>query len=124
MVRRFAHDVLASSQRLTQAGVGSTPIWHAALLTHPPAPLKPIVKSSVKTLTYVEDSLRERFFQDFPFEAFRPAILAEREVIRPEVGPQGKDWWALEQRSKNPNSEESVPPPSPSGLRRLTLPPC
>jgi hypothetical protein len=110
MVRRFAHDILATSQRLTQAGVGPTPVWHAAMLTHPAAPIKPIHKANVRPIVYPEDAVRLRFFQDFPLEAFRPKMLAEREVIRPTPGPEGSDWWALEQRSKNPSSEECVLP--------------
>lgn len=106
MVRRFAHDILATSQRLTSVGVGSVPVWHAAALTHPPLPLKPVRKKSTRDITYVEDDFRLRFFQDFPLEAMRPRVLSERETIARDRGPEGEAWSNLEQRSRNPSSEE------------------
>jgi len=76
------------------------------MLTHPPAPPLPIQKHSVKKIVFREDQIRERFFQDFPFEAFRSKTLAERATIADPERVQGKEWWSLGQRTKVPSPEE------------------
>ncbi|CDZ96725.1 Mitochondrial ribosomal protein S25 [Phaffia rhodozyma] len=108
MVRRSAHTVLQTSQRLVQAGVGTTPVWHAALLSHPPAPIRPVFKSSVKELVFPEDRIRTQFFEDFPFEAMRAKSLAERQVVKDEDRLQGKEWYSLHQRTSNPSAEDCI----------------
>ncbi|KAL7417613.1 mitochondrial ribosomal protein S25-domain-containing protein [Mrakia frigida] len=108
MVRRNSLDVLQSSLRLTSIGVGHTPVWHAAILTHPPAPPLPIQKHSVEPIVFKEDRIRERFFQDFPFEAFRSKTLTERATIADPERIQGKEWWSLGQRTRCPSPEDCI----------------
>lgn len=106
MVRRNSADVLQSSLRLTSVGVGTVPVWHAAVLTHPPSPPLPIKKNALRDIKYRQDAIRERFFQDFPFEAFRAKTMTERATVGDSSEVRGKGWWALEQRGRNPGSEE------------------
>lgn len=116
-MRRNAFDILQTSQRLHRAGLkftdsGATPVWHAALLSHPPAPPLPIRKNMVRPIAFPEDKIREQFFTDFPFEAFRAKSITERERIQPPQTLTGKAWWSLSQVSLNPTSDESVVTPS------------
>ena len=106
MVRRNSADVLQSSLRLTSVGVGTVPVWHAAVLTHPPSPPLPIKKNALRDIKYRQDAIRERFFQDFPFEAFRAKTMTERATVGDAHGVKGRAWWRLEQRGSNPGSEE------------------
>lgn len=108
MVRRSAFTVLQTSQRLVQAGVGHPPVWHAALLSHPPAPIRPMVKQPLKSLVFPEDKIRLQFFEDFPFEAMRAKTLTERQVVKPDESLEGERWSRLDQRTVNPSAEESV----------------
>jgi small subunit ribosomal protein S23 len=63
-------------------------------------------KPRVMPIVYLEDRVRQRFFLDHPFEAFRPRTLVEQREIAREHPIQGKDWTRLRQRGRNPNSEE------------------
>jgi hypothetical protein len=106
MVRKNAYQILESSKRLTDVGLGQVPVWHSALLTHPVTPPLNINKSAVKPITYREDTVREKFFEDFPFEAMRAKTLVERQVIEEPRSIGGKAWSHLKQASSCPNAEE------------------
>lgn len=57
-------------------------------------------------IVYLEDKVRQRFFQDHPFEAFRPRTLVEQREIEAEHPIRGTEWKRLRQRGRNPSSEE------------------
>lgn len=65
-------------------------------------------KPKVLPVVYLEDRIRQRFFLDHPFEAFRPRTLVEQREIQAEHPIQGKEWTRLRQRGRNPSSEEYV----------------
>jgi len=132
MVRRIASQVHKQASRLTRAGFLKTPpVWYEAVLEHPPLPLpareppsrtsydssskSPKTAASKKTqgshplpITYVEDDIRRQFFRDHPFEAFRPRTLTESGSVETEHPANGLKWTRLNQRGRNPSSEEYV----------------
>lgn len=141
MSRRIASQVHKQASRLLrQRYIRKEPAWFQAVLAHPPLPLPakqppprtsydlspegvPTAKSLKKAtkfaghpsplpIRYLEDDLRRRFFQDHPFEAFRPASLLENDAIREEHPIRGKEWVRLRQRGRNPSPEEYVSQPS------------
>ncbi|KAG8832180.1 mitochondrial ribosomal small subunit component, partial [Serendipita sp. 399] len=59
-------------------------------------------------ILYLEDKVRQRFFLDHPFEAFRPRTLVEHREVEREHQVTGKDWTRLRQRGRNPTSEETA----------------
>lgn len=69
---------------------------------HPPKP------QPIKGLE-LQDKLRQTFYQDHPFEAFKGISLVEKDLVEGEEakpGPAGKEWTELRQRSSNPTAEE------------------
>ncbi|KAG8758394.1 mitochondrial ribosomal small subunit component [Serendipita sp. 396] len=66
------------------------------------------VKPRVMPILYLEDKVRQRFFLDHPFEAFRPRTLVEQREVEPEHPVVGKDWTRLRQRGRNPTSEDCI----------------
>lgn len=79
-------------------------------------------------IVYAEDELRRQFFQDHPFEAFRPKSIVEDGIVEPEHPVQGKEWTRLRQRGRNPSPEEYEPIPSlcacaPAHLRTCSVAP-
>jgi small subunit ribosomal protein S23 len=58
----------------------------------------------------VEDDIRRQFFRDHPFEAFRPRTLTEAGTVENEHPIGGLKWTRLNQRGRNPSSEEYVIP--------------
>ncbi|PVF94510.1 hypothetical protein CPB86DRAFT_682663, partial [Serendipita vermifera] len=65
-------------------------------------------KPRVMPVVYLEDKVRQRFFLDHPFEAFRPRSLVEEHEIQKEHPIQGPEWTRLRQRGRNPNSEDCI----------------
>lgn len=63
-------------------------------------------KSRPMPIVFPEDRIREQFFRDHPFEAYRPVLLAEAEVLAAVREPYGVNWTALGQRSRVPSAEE------------------
>lgn len=61
---------------------------------------------------YLEDRLRQQFFRDHPFEAFRPRTLVENGEVEEEHPIQGDNWTRLRQHGRNPSSEECVSNPT------------
>ncbi|GAA6038659.1 hypothetical protein JCM8097_009470 [Rhodosporidiobolus ruineniae] len=59
-------------------------------------------------IVFPEDKIRLRFFQDHPFEAYRPTTLVEGEKVQEQPGPKGKDWTQLSQRSTVPSAEDCI----------------
>jgi len=57
---------------------------------------------------YVEDQFRRQFFQDHPFEAFRPVSLIEGRTIADEHPIRGVEWKRLRQRGRNPSPEDAI----------------
>lgn len=70
-------------------------------------PPRPNIKN-VRPLPIVfpEDRIREQFFRDHPFEAYRPIVLAENETLGAPPQPNGKAWTQLRQRARIPTAEE------------------
>lgn len=65
-------------------------------------------KSRPLPIVFPEDRIRRQFFRDHPFEAYRPVVLVENELIAEAVGPSGKEWISLRQRTPIPTAEECV----------------
>ncbi|BGP36321.1 mitochondrial ribosomal small subunit component [Rhodotorula kratochvilovae] len=59
-------------------------------------------------IVFPEDSIRTRFFQDHPFEAYRPTSLVEGEQVAVTQEPSGKAWTQLSQRSTNPSADDCI----------------
>ncbi|KAI5477063.1 mitochondrial ribosomal protein subunit Rsm25 [Pseudohyphozyma bogoriensis] len=59
-------------------------------------------------IVFKEDEIREQFFRDHPFEAYRPIHLAEGEQVVEDKGPTGEEWTELVQRSKVPTAEDAI----------------
>ncbi|GAA5855128.1 hypothetical protein JCM8547_002392 [Rhodosporidiobolus lusitaniae] len=59
-------------------------------------------------IVFPEDGIRKRFFEDHPFEAYRPVSLVEGEKVQEPSGPQGKAWTELSQRSTIPSAEDCI----------------
>ncbi|GJN92073.1 hypothetical protein Rhopal_005101-T1 [Rhodotorula paludigena] len=59
-------------------------------------------------IVFPEDRIRDRFFADHPFEAYRPTSLVEGEHVRTPSGPTGQDWTELRQRSTVPSAEDCI----------------
>ncbi|KAI0080348.1 hypothetical protein K474DRAFT_1682731 [Panus rudis PR-1116 ss-1] len=137
MSRRIASQVHKQASRLLRQNYLRTePAWFQAVLSNPPLPLPPKQPSprtsydlspsgastthSLKNATkvaghpeiqpveYLEDKLRRQFFQDHPFEAFRPASLLEGGRVRDEHPIRGKQWTRLRQRGRNPTPEDAI----------------
>lgn len=76
-------------------------------------------------IVFPEDEIRQQFFRDHPFEAYRPISLTENESVAEPKGPQGLEWTALVDRSKIPTAEECVLPSlSPSRFPLPRADPC
>ncbi|GJE87554.1 37S ribosomal protein S25, mitochondrial [Phanerochaete sordida] len=137
MVRRFANQVHKQASRLILGRLHEKePRWFQAVLDHPPLPVpargpaprtdydlprsqqaaaravppkhpRPFDPKPLK-IAYVEDELRRQFFEDHPFEAYRPKTLVEEAEIEPEHPIQGKAWTRLRQRGRNPSPEDAI----------------
>ncbi|GAA6002615.1 hypothetical protein JCM10207_007594 [Rhodosporidiobolus poonsookiae] len=59
-------------------------------------------------IVFPEDSIRQRFFADHPFEAYRPVSVVEGEKVAEVEGPAGQEWTELSQRSTNPSAEDCI----------------
>lgn len=71
---------------------------------------RPAKPAEIKGLE-LQDELRQNFYKDHPFEAFKGINLVEQDSIlvdSTKPGPVGKHWAELRQRSSNPSPEESV----------------
>lgn len=133
MVRRIPTQVHHQLGRLVRAGVFEERVWQRAVQLNPPIPLPaksppPRTSYDLKPATstipsntlqklrkprnlpaevvYLEDKVRQQFFRDHPFEAFRPVTLTEGEEVEDDHSISGKDWTRLRQRGRNPSSEE------------------
>lgn len=62
--------------------------------------------SRPEAIVFPQDKIRSRFYQDHPFEAYRPINLVEADKVREFSGPEGKEWTELRQRTLNPSPEE------------------
>ncbi|THH10165.1 hypothetical protein EW145_g1522 [Phellinidium pouzarii] len=114
------------------------PLWYKAVLEHPPFPLparapsnrsppsgdyapydmptstspasglnKP-AKLKVEPVVYLEDEVRQQFFRDHPFEAFRERTLVEEDLIEDRHPISGKAWTRLSQCGRNPTPEDAI----------------
>ncbi|KAI0785094.1 mitochondrial ribosomal protein S25-domain-containing protein [Abortiporus biennis] len=133
MVRRFASQVHKQASRLMGANlIKKEPAWYKAVLEHPPLPLPakappprtnydlPHKKSLLQgkntqalnprpqEIVYKEDRIRKQFFQDHPYEAFRPVSLVENATIEPEHPIRGVQWKRLAQRGRNPTPDDAI----------------
>ncbi|GAA6058504.1 hypothetical protein JCM10212_006943 [Sporobolomyces blumeae] len=89
-------------------------------LAPPPPPAvpatrrKPPRKANTKhsrplPIVFPEDRIRERFYRDHPFEAYRPVSLVESDKVRDDAGlASGSEWSELRQRSLNPSAEDCI----------------
>ncbi|KAG8930472.1 mitochondrial ribosomal small subunit component [Tulasnella sp. 419] len=60
-------------------------------------------------VVYLEDKVRQQFYKDHPFEAFRPKTLVENQAdIRPLHPIQGEEWTRLRQHGRNPTPEDAI----------------
>ncbi|SGY37695.1 BQ5605_C003g01863 [Microbotryum silenes-dioicae] len=60
-------------------------------------------------IVFPEDQIRQQFFLDHPFEAYRPKDLNELETVQRDApGPQGKQWTELRQRSIVPGPDDVI----------------
>lgn len=137
MPRRFANQVHKQASRLLLARFTKRePSWFQAVLENPPLPLparapaprsdydlpkheqsaaraipprrpRPLDPKPMQ-IAYVEDEIRRQFFEDHPFEAFRPRSIVEEGHVEPEHPIQGKAWTRLRQHGRNPTPEECV----------------
>ncbi|GAA5949734.1 hypothetical protein JCM3765_007667 [Sporobolomyces pararoseus] len=66
--------------------------------------------SRPEEIVFPEDSIRKRFYQDHPFEAYRPIDLVENEsVIGGQEGiKSGETWTELRQKTLNPSPEDCI----------------
>ena len=62
----------------------------------------------LRAITFAEDGIRKRFFQDFPFEALRPVSMVEMTSLETEHEMHREEWTSLEQRGAYPTVEEWV----------------
>jgi len=135
MPRRFAGQVHKQASRFLRANLlKEEPAWYQAVLENPPLPLPPrapaprtrfdlphavassssdpTIASSISRrplpISYVEDRLRTQFFQDHPFEAFRPVSLIEGARVQDEHPVRGKQWTRLRQHGRNPSPEDAI----------------
>lgn len=126
MVRRIASQVHKTASRLKEAKMIPEPAWFQAVLQHPPLPVPPRgpprrtgfdtrerslsrqVRPRAEPIVYLEDQVRRRFFEDHPFEAYRPQSLVENKHVRREHRAKGPSWTRLSQRGPNPQPEEWV----------------
>jgi small subunit ribosomal protein S23 len=63
-------------------------------------------KMKVMDIQFREDEIRQRFFQDFPFEALRPVTMVEMRGVREDHPIRGDKWTSLAQRGAYPTVEE------------------
>ncbi|KZT53780.1 hypothetical protein CALCODRAFT_500727 [Calocera cornea HHB12733] len=128
MPRRDAQVHKMLSRLMRNAGRSTPPIWYPAMLAYPPTlppPLKPqhekrraydlppdvrpshLLDKRPLDIVYPEDQLRQQFFKDHPFEAFRAKSLVEMQEVREEplTGPM---WDKLVQRGRNPSPEDCI----------------
>ncbi|KAH8099396.1 mitochondrial ribosomal protein S25-domain-containing protein [Cristinia sonorae] len=134
MPRRFAGQVHKQASRFLRSNLlKKEPVWYQAVLENPPLPLPPrapaprslvdtphrlgtsldpTIQSSITRrplpIRYIEDTLRQQFFEDHPFEAFRPVSLIEGARIEDEHPIKGKEWLRLRQRGRNPTPEDAI----------------
>lgn len=137
MAKRVASLVHKQASRLLREGyIKKEPAWLQAVIDHPPISLPPrdppsrsafdlppvVSTTTSKALAhangrppsrparvqYIEDQIRRQFFEDHPFEVFRPTTLVEELTIVEEHPIRGKDWTRLRQRGRNPTPEECV----------------
>ncbi|KZT05827.1 uncharacterized protein LAESUDRAFT_813088 [Laetiporus sulphureus 93-53] len=133
MSRRVASQVHKQASRLLRKGyLKQEPAWYQAVLDHPPLPLPPKApperssydlptaesprptshslshKNRPLPIYYLEDEIRRQFFQDHPFEAFRPRTLVEGAAIEDEHPIRGISWTRLRQRGRNPTPEDAI----------------
>ena len=109
-----AQRVLATANlALETKRISSPPVWHQILQDIPPPPrlTRPVrshrQKSKFKPerISYPEDTLRQEFFSDHPWELARPRVVLE------DGGDDhaGYDWSGLEQEGKRVDGESWVP---------------
>ncbi|EJD03707.1 uncharacterized protein FOMMEDRAFT_139875 [Fomitiporia mediterranea MF3/22] len=72
------------------------------------ADLRKPPKVKTQPIVYIEDEVRQQFFRDHPFEAFRERSLVEADVIEGEHPIRGAKWTRLSQRGRNPKPEDVV----------------
>ncbi|GAA6051904.1 hypothetical protein JCM3770_006567 [Rhodotorula araucariae] len=60
------------------------------------------------SIVFPEDPVRARFFEDHPFEAYRPTSLVEGDQVAAVHEPHGKAWTQLSQRSINPSADDCI----------------
>lgn len=69
---------------------------------------QPAKPAEIKGLE-LQDQLRQTFYKDHPFEAFKGINLVEKDGVLGESakpGPAGEKWTELRQRSSNPSPGE------------------
>ncbi|TFK30834.1 hypothetical protein FA15DRAFT_630157 [Coprinopsis marcescibilis] len=130
MVRRIASQVHQQVSRLMRAEyIQKEPVWFKAVLDNPPLSLpakappartaydkKPQLRPQQAypvnpkplPIHYIEDDLRRQFFQDHPFEAFRPSTLIEADKIEAPHPIQGSAWTRLRQHGRNPTPDDAI----------------
>ncbi|KAK4055083.1 mitochondrial ribosomal small subunit component [Microbotryomycetes sp. JL201] len=59
-------------------------------------------------IVFAEDRVRRQFFNDHPFEAYRPKSVNERELVQQQRGPAGTEWTELRQRTIVPTAEDAI----------------
>ncbi|KAJ7170123.1 mitochondrial ribosomal protein S25-domain-containing protein [Mycena filopes] len=132
MGRRLASQVHHQVSRLMRGNfILREPKWYKPVLEFPPLPLpakappartsydqRPKAQSGRQAklrraknrplpIHYIEDDIRRQFYEDHPFEAFRPATLVEKGDIQlHEVN--GETWTRLRQRGRNPLPEDAI----------------
>lgn len=100
-----------TSSQLLNEGIRSTPSSSSStpptLGTRRKPPRKQNTRySRPEAIVFPQDKIRSRFYQDHPFEAYRPINLVEADKVKEASGPHGKEWTELRQRTLNPSPEE------------------
>lgn len=72
----------------------------------PPKKLNP-KNARPERIVFPEDPIRERFYADHPFEAYRPIDLVESDSVRSQ-GIEGQEWTELRQKTLNPSPEDCI----------------
>ncbi|EJU00078.1 hypothetical protein DACRYDRAFT_81744 [Dacryopinax primogenitus] len=127
MPRRDA-QVHKTISRLLRGSNKPPPIWYGAMLAYPPTSPPPLKLQNQKrrafdlspnvtpsqlldkrpvNIVYPEDRLRQQFFKDHPYEAFRAKNLVESREVGEEA-INGPEWQRLVQRGRNPTPEDCI----------------
>ncbi|GAA5877299.1 hypothetical protein JCM16303_006235 [Sporobolomyces ruberrimus] len=102
-IRLQPHQLLSASPLNPQSG--NLPA--RTTRRKPPKKFNP-KRARPEEIVFPEDSIRQRFYSDHPFEAYRPIDLVESDKVGQASGPQGEEWTELRQKSLNPSPEDCI----------------